>query len=384
MFGQRNAETNATVGTTNPIFVPRDASSAAVRPGQDYFFIQIRGAQVAFAGSIWERVRRLIVVSQVSLNHAVLGQEGVRAIQRSREVNWGRAEQLGLSTNLIDLVPAVMTHVSVSFEFVIDKENRLASLTSLINDDSFLAAVSLAPGVATAAKTVSGLAQKLVQTFIPAEERQPILQFSGDFNLATSDLRSGYYVILGTRDERNPLPNPLPELTVKDGVPLAGGAPITQLSYVVLEVQSTPARTRDLSNGAAWEAKLQEAEDEARNFSNNPMTSAEERKQGWEKCRNLIRDATALLRADLNYLRREADAIATDAYKTCSELVVPGGLQQRSGMVPAGAAGLWQPNQEEDRAFLGIDAGEDLDASLDRYADQVAASRQILRAAGVR
>ena len=382
MFRRGGAEMNATVGTTSPIFVPGDNSDAAVQPGQDYFFIQVRSAQAAYAGSIWERVKRLIVVSRVNLNHAVLGQEGVRAIQRSREVNRGRAEQLGLSTNLIDLVPAVMTHVSISFDFVIDKENRLAALASLINDDSFLAAVSLAPGAATAAKTVSGLAQKVVQTFIPAEEQQPILQFSGDFNLAASGLRCGYYVILGTRDEDNPLPSPMPPLIVKDGIPFIGGAPITQFSYMVLEVQKTPARTRDLSNGAPWETKLQEAEQEAGSVSNNPFASAGDRKQGWDKCLKLIRDASALLQADLNYLRQEAAAIITDAYKRCNELVSPEGLRQRGAMPVTGdTAALWQPDQKVDRAFLGIDAGQDLDALLDQYADQVASSRRILRAA---
>lgn len=72
------------------------------------------------------------------------------------------------------MVPAVMTHVSVAIEFILDKENRMAALTNLINDDSFLAVVSLAPGMSTVAKTVSRLAQKIIQSFMPAEERHPI------------------------------------------------------------------------------------------------------------------------------------------------------------------------------------------------------------------
>jgi hypothetical protein len=381
MFGQGSDRPAITVGTTDPIFIEKPGAAGSVRPGQDYFFVQVRGAQVAFGGSIWERVKRLIIVSQVNLNHPVLGAEGVRAIQRSRQVNWGRAEQLGLATNLIDLVPAVMTHVSISFEFVIDKENRLALLTNLINDDSFMAAVSLAPGVATAAKTVSGLAQKLVQTFIPAEERQPILQFSGDFNIAAQVLRPGYYAIIGTRDERHPLPIPLPALNVQDGILLADGAPITDLSYVVLEVQSTPARTRDLNNGAPWDEKLREAEAEAQDLAGDLQASDEELKQGWERCRNLIRDARSLLRADLNYLRREADAIANDTYKTVSELLSAEAVTHRSRPT-ALSVRQWRPDSNADREFLGIDPGEDLDESLNEYADQVLASRRVLEAAG--
>jgi hypothetical protein len=212
MFG--NPSPHVVVGTTSPQFIPRDDGGKPIRPGEDYLLVQVHSAQAAFRGSIWERVRRLIVTSQVGLNHPILGTESLKAIQRSREVSRNHAEQLGLSPNLIKLIPAATTHVSVSIEFILDKENRLQALAGLINDDSFVAAVSLAPGGAMVAKTVGGLAQKVITSFMPAEERQPILQFSGDFNLATSELRDGYYAILGTRDAENPLSTPLPTLKI--------------------------------------------------------------------------------------------------------------------------------------------------------------------------
>lgn len=331
-----------------------------------------------------ERVKRLIVVSRINLNHPALGTEGVRSIQRSREVKKERAEQLGLSPNLVDLVPAVMPHVSMSIEFILDKENRMAALTNLINDDSFLAAVSLAPGATTVAKTVSGLAQKIIQNFMHGDEREPILQFSGDFNLTANSMREGYYVILGSRDERSPLPSPLPCLSVKDGELLADGSPITQLSYVVLHVQRTEARTRDLSGGAVWDHKLREAENEAENISQDPLADADGRRQAWDKCRGLIREAQALLRADPNYLRREADSLIKATFKTCSDLVSAETLQRRFGTSVADASRLWQPDAGSDRAFLGIAADEDLGTSLDRYARQVRAARGVLRNAGLR
>jgi hypothetical protein len=187
--------TRPIIGTSSPIYVPREADGNTIRPGQDYFLVQILGAQASFTGSIWERAKRLIVISQVNLNHSILGDEALRALQRSREVRKDHAEQLGLRPNLIELVPAVMPSVSISVEFILDKENRLATLSGLINDDSFLASVSLAPGAATVARTVGSLAQKVIQSFVPAEEREPLLQFNGDFNLAVEGLRDGYYVI---------------------------------------------------------------------------------------------------------------------------------------------------------------------------------------------
>jgi len=144
-------------GTTSSIFVGRDPQSPpqAVQPAQDYFLAKIYAAQAAFRGSIWDRVKGLVITSQVNLNHRNLGSQGLRAIQRTREVRKNEAQPLGLSPNLIHLVPAVMPSVSIGIAFVLDKENQLVKLSGLINSDSFFSTLSLAAGPAAVAKTVA-------------------------------------------------------------------------------------------------------------------------------------------------------------------------------------------------------------------------------------
>jgi hypothetical protein len=357
MFRRRGDESFAIVGTTRPIYVPRDAGAGAVRPGQDYYLIQVHDAQSAFTGRIWEQVKRLVVTSQVNLHHPLLGHEAVHAIQRSRAVSKDRAVQLGLSPNLVSLVPATMTHVSVSIEFIVDKENRLVDLVGLINDDTFLSAVSLAPGSALVAKTVGSLAHKVIQSFIPAEERAPILQFAGDFNLDERGLQDGYYVILGSTDDGNPIPDPLPELEVVPGGLLAGGERITQLSYVILDVRRSPARTRERNENAPWEAKLREAEATADMLAGDPLAADDEKARAWDKCKRLISEARALLAADSNYLPREADSIWKGVYKRCADALF--GLEEEA--VPG----------------TGFQ-DEDLVATVDAYAERVAEAQQVL------
>jgi hypothetical protein len=380
MFNWREHQSYKSTGTTSPIYLPRGGEPKAIKPGEGYFFVHIKGAQAAFAGPIWERVKRLIVTSQVSLNHSALGTESLRAIQRSIAVKKNRAEQLGMSPNLIKLVPATMAHVSISIEFILDKENRLAALGGLINDDAFLTAVSLAPGAAMVARTVGGLSQKLLQTFIRAEEREPILQFSGDFNI-TDGLRDGYYVILGTRDENNPLPRPLPELGVKDGLLVADGEEVSQLSYVILDVRCVDARTRDLNDGAAWDSKLQQAEALTMSIANNPLASEDDRRQAWLACLSLLKDAQILLSSDANYLKREAHDIIKAAFASCSTQILGGGgpLATRGS---EGAAHVKPEALLPGRNLLGIPPDENLGQTLDRYAEEVAEARRVLRAAG--
>lgn len=84
--------TQPTVGTTPPIRVAEAEEGEVIRVGHDYFFVNVRGAQASISGSNWERVNRLIVVSQVDLGLPAIGPSGLRSLQRSREVRRNRAE----------------------------------------------------------------------------------------------------------------------------------------------------------------------------------------------------------------------------------------------------------------------------------------------------
>ena len=369
----------APTGTTTPIYLPRGANALLVKPGESYFVIKVHSAQAAFYGSIWERVNQLLITTQVSLNHRLLGDKPLKAIQRSRAVHRKQAEKLGLSPNLINLVPASMTHVSVSIEFLLDKENRLVDLAGLINSDSFLTAVSLAPGAALVAQTIGGLSEKIIQTFLEPAEQQPILQFNGDFNISGNDLQDGYYAILGTRDADNPLPSPLPALSVVNGELLGDAQPLSQLSYVILDVRVVPARTRGLNDGAAWTEKLRLAEGTAQRLAADPFAETEEKRQAWQECKALIKEAQLLLASDPNYLAQEADNIIKDSYQRCYQEI----FEMSERLVGLEEKWVAPVDQAVERQFLGIDPGEDLNETLGKYAEQVAESRRIMQEAGI-
>jgi hypothetical protein len=381
LFGQRDSP-NTRTGTTSPIFIPRGPDPQPVKPGE-YFAVKIHSAQAVFRGPLFEHAEQLVVTSRVNLHHLALGNEEVFALQRSRAVHRDQAVQLGLSQNLISLVPATMTHVTVSIEFLLDVQNRLAALGALINDNSFLAAISLAPGAAAAAKTIGALAQKVFQTFIPAEERRPILQFAGDFNLGIggNDLIDGYYAILGTRSEHDPIPEPLPVLGIRDSGLLADGREVTQLSYVVLEVARVPVRTRDLNGGAAWDQKLREAQALAQEVADAPYPPDDNGKQEvWKKCAALLQEGRALLLADPNYAEAEASSIYKVAFKQCADLVAGKVAQDVSKGLSFSP--LFAADSPGNRELLGIGAGEDLDRIISEYTRQTEDARRLLQASG--
>ena len=362
-------------GTTTPIYVPRRGDSAPLQVGKGYFWIQIRGAQVYYRGSVIEQLRSLMVASQVRINHPALGDGGLRAIQKVKEIRRDQAEQLGLAPNLIDLVPAVMTHITVSIDFIVDTKNRLRQFSAVIGND-LSAVISLVPEAAAVAKVINTLAQKLIQSLLPDEQRKPVLQFTGDFNLPAGRMRPGYHVILGTRDAHAALPTPLPKIEVRDGFLFLGGRQVTDLSYVILEIHTTDVRTRELNAGARWDAKLREAEDAARWAAREPGEPGKaSRKHAWGQCKGLLREARGLLFADPNYLTGEAEDIYLASYNLCkSELFFTNG--QRGPVPPQPYEAAWQPDEQEDRLMLGIGLDVDIPARLREYDQRVAAAKQ--------
>jgi hypothetical protein len=281
------------------------------------------------------------------------------------------AENLGIRTTLITLVPAVMTDFTISIDFILDQQDRLAALATLINDDAFQRPLSLAPGAGMVAKTVSDLAQKVIQTFVPTEERRPILEFIADFDLATSGVVEGYYVILASQDPDNPLPRPIPAIQVRDNELLLGGQPVTQYSYVILEIRRASARTRDMNDGAPWAEKLREAEDEA-------QLPGEDETASWQKCRALVREAQILLRADPNYLREECEAIVLSVLTNCRTRL---GLEERE----RGSANLTDSQRrraprvsKSDLVNLSLPKDLDVSAIVTSYAEQVMEAKRQL------
>ncbi|MCW2240335.1 hypothetical protein [Azospirillum canadense] len=366
------------IGTSTPIFIPSSYSSEPIRVGVDYFTIRICGAQVAFLGSIWSKARSVLVSTQTNLHHPLLGERALRSLQQMRVVKQHVDEQLGLSVNLVALTPAVMPQITLTIDFHVDKENRIAQLGSIINKESFSAILSLAPGGIAVAKTVSALANDIIQTFIPAEEQEPVLQFTGDFNLVTGGLAPGYYAILGSRDAEHSIPSPLPAFEVKDGRLLANDQPVSGLSYVIIEVRKTSVRSRDLGIGTDWDEKLREAEDFAQSLIDDPLADYDARQSAWTKCRTLIKEAQTFLRAEPNYLRAEAELIVRATYLRCRELVTEP-VPERNRVIGHGRnTAVWLPNDQADRELLGIGTDEVLERDVTAYAYDVIKARDIL------
>ena len=367
-----------TLGTTPAIRLPKEATPAPLQPGQGYFRVRMHAAQAAIFGPFWQKSQQLVVTSEVRLFCPPFNGEPVQSLQRIKPLKQGAAEQLGLSPSLVDLTPAALDKVGITVEFLLDRQNRLANLVQIVNDDAFLSVVSLAPGAAAAAKAVGALSKKLLDGTLEPSDQVPVLRFAGDFSLPAGDLADAYYVILGTRFEQHPLPRPLPgppRLQVSGRDLLLDNQPVVHWSYVILDVDTVPLRTRDLGRGEPWYEKLSLVEAQVAQVGNNPWATEDERRQVWTSCLALIKDADLLLRQSPLYLPSEAQDIIKLAYFYAQQqLFTP----RRDAMAFA-----LPERRPEPPAFPWAADAEALTRQVSAYEDQAAPARGKLRSMGM-
>jgi hypothetical protein len=265
-----------------------------------------------------------------------------------------------------------MDRVSLVFEFLVDKQNRIEPIVDLINDASLLSVVSLSPAVIGGMKAVTKVSTKLLETFFPSEERTPVLQFSGDFNLTTGQLRKGHFAILATTDAASPLPDDFAELQFSNGVLTYRNAVVTAWSYVVFSVDIVPRRTRDLGSGP-WVALLNQVEGEAERIAEDPFVAVPQREKAWSNCVEYIGQARALLLEDPMYLRTEAKEIIAEAFANARAKIHTGGALRAPGAVL----------DDQSLRMLGVSNIAELDSVLASYRSAAEESRKTLRKLGL-
>ena len=160
---------------------------------------------------------------------------------------------------------------------------------------------------------------------------------------------------------------------------LADDKAVSQWSYVVIQVNRVPARTRAMNEGALWDAKLREAEAISQEVADDPFADDSEKREKWTKVKALLQEARVLLQADPNYAAREADAIYKTVYKWCADTIA-GRKPEEDMAVPKALMGI---DTKADRLGLDIAEDEDLDAVVAEYGKLAAESQRILEASGL-
>jgi hypothetical protein len=220
-----------------------------------------------------------------------------------------------------------------------------------------------------AAKAIAGVSRYVLDAFLPADSKTPILEFTGDFNVATDDLKAGYYVLLGTADAAYPLPSQKAVFSVNGSTLMVDGKPALDWSYVILEVLCTQARGP--SPASEWAKLLREAEEAAAAYASGLERGEEQQKAMLKRCNDLIVGAQALLRSDPTYLSSEAQQLVAASFRKCRDSILGGANQRRTD--PAKLASV-VPWTEEVQRSLGFAGHAEIDQQVLEYDQKLRAS----------
>lgn len=308
-------------GTASPFFIPRENSFDIIEPGNCYLYVKVVSAQAVYKGRFWEKVNNLVITSDVFIKHPEIKTNPVFNIQKIVEIKKNTSQLLGISSNLIGLVPATMDSFHFSIEFVLDKENKLKELHPLINENVFQKAADFLPGASLATGILSDVSKKIFTAFVDKKTRRPILQIDADFNITHGGMREGYYVILSSLDRKRPLPEPLSDLSIKDNRLMIGGKFAEMWNYIIIDLRKIRTKSRFLHNNSLWERKFCDAEVIAQNIHLNPLSDISEKDEAWKQCLALLKDGQLLLSYDISYLRSEAESMIKVVYQKCFSLI---------------------------------------------------------------
>lgn len=373
-------------GTTRLFYIESNnqRQTSAIIKDQCYLLFRLHDVYVSTDNSFFKHIDTILLRSKLDIKSPERINYEFTGLQTIREKQSGG--NLGLSKNLSQLLPAVMDVVTISVDLITNKKNYLAMLNNLVNDQALLSTIaSFMPGAGIVAQAIGEISEKLINAFVPAEEREPVLQFNGDFNIATNDLKSGFYAVLsGARGTQLPLA--ASELTYKDGCLLFQDKLITDLSYIIFEIVAVTRRGSKPSTD--WYKNLVDAERIAKDLSLSIKDPKRRLSQWSRRALPLLQEARMLIMRDPEYITSDANAIIDASLKTCMDSVKPAKRTrtERNYSIQDDAQGEEAQRNisiEKYRSRIGIKTKESLDDTVKQYAIDLFQSRETLDQYGI-
>jgi len=311
-------QTTGGLGTTSAIFVPTTDKTTAEQKGSGYYFrVRIKGMRAAYFGGFWQKVKDLVVTSQVSI-----GGNPVTTIQHVRAIKKNNPDVMNANIDLIELTPASMVNAHIKVSFIAETSNKFQTLLQMLGggtDTSTVASpLSLDPATAAVAAKVSTIASTLLSTLSDSSDSSTtdLLDMEEDLSPAVGDVRDGYYVMFASEDPKYPLPASLSANAIHvgdDGSIQVDNTDVSNLSYLVLEVDTLPVKTEQYGTGA-WKSQLDTIDNDILGLANKQGESQQDYTTDYEKIEQAISNVGPLLNADPTYTKDDKTGILALRY----------------------------------------------------------------------
>src|SRR5579885_153765 len=273
-----------------------------------YFLLKIHDTQAFFPANKLQQARYLLFTS--SVESSFFPDNPTQSLHKLTSLEANKPAHLGISTNLTGWLPArEQDTMKVTINYTVKRGAPVKELVEKMQKLRIESVVSLVrPDMAVAAKTtqiVTQVLSNLLSSFLHEDEETDI--FALEMNQNLSDLKAGYYAVLGAMtNERFPL-----TLEMLNGQLLEPGrGELLRHSSVVIEVQTTPRHKQELIRCEPWGELLLESKEEILNAA---IRTEHERDEAFQRWRISLRQVRRLAQKDRSFLLREIDAVLAEA-----------------------------------------------------------------------
>lgn len=345
----------------SPLYYPEQPEpSWRIVLDDSYFLVRLHDAQAFFEAGWLVRpgcvILSSVVESSFQPDQPALSLHQIATIQKNTPC------RLGVNTNLTDWLPArAADTLRITLKYTVVQDTPFKDLVEQMGQAGLVAKVSLLrPDWAVAVK-VSEIAGRLLSYLLREGSQHEVFSLVLDLNL--SDLRTGYYAVVGSRKDAE-WPAGLC-LDANKNLLDSEGNLLSGHSYAVIEVRALPRRGIEIARGEPWWELLQAGKEQV--LAAMPASDHERRKM-LEDWRKTLGQVWALARKERACLLAEIQEMIRAAQVEVQAAVSPVTKGETYG-----EEDIARPWQE----VLGVRTEAELRRSVWDYEKALAISRQI-------
>ncbi|WP_373529365.1 hypothetical protein [Nostoc sp.] len=349
----------------SPLYYPQQPKPPFdLKLDDSYFLVKLHNTQAFFQAN-W--LNQLDFVTLSSSVKSSLEPHSTQSLHKISTIKKNIPCQLGIGTNLTDWLPArVSDSLQIDIKYTVLQDKPIRNFITQMEQADLVAKFSLRPDWAVALK-VSNVVGKLLSYLLQEGGKHEI--FSLNISLNVADLKTGYYVVIGSHsDEDWPTPKYLEIDANGRLVDKSSGSLLSRLSYTVIQVLGIPQlqlRQQDFRDQSWWELLQTVKED----ILDNGFTNEYERQKLLGEWSFALKQARSLARKRREFLWSEIQGVIAAA-----QMEVDKKLQPQTQAESYGADEL----PDELQAILGVETEQELQNLAVDYQRKVEVSQQLL------
>ncbi|GET39956.1 hypothetical protein [Microseira wollei] len=291
-----------------------------------YFLVKLHDTQ-AFFQTNWLGKAGLLTLSS-SVTSSLKQNSPTQSLHKISTIQKNTPCRLGIGTNLTDWLPASPANsLRIDIKYTVFQEQPIRNFITHMEQADLVAKLSLRPDWAVALK-VSNVVGKLLSYLVQEGSQHEIFSLTIDLNVA--DLKTGYYVAIGSHSDE--VWTPPKFLQIDDNgrlIDKTAESSLSCLSYAVIQVLGIKRLQEQMFRDEPWWDLLQTVKDD---ILDSDIPNAEQRQKLLGKWRFALEQVKRLTRNRSEYLLPEIREIIAAYQDEVDQKLLPQVTKESFGL----------------------------------------------------